>query len=333
MKPLSPMGSSFFTGKKVVVTGGTGFVGSRLVERLVQEGAEVIVPYRNKEKAEKNLRTVLKKVVLVQGDIKDPDFCEELIKNKKMVFHLAAEVGGIQYNIKHPATIFRENLSSFMNILDAARKNNVERFLTVSSTCVYPRNCTIPTPEAEGFRDVPEETNEGYGWAKRMEEFLSKAYVKEFGMKTVIVRPCNMYGPRDNFSEEKVHVIPNLLRKIMKGDGTLTVFGTGTPTRSFLYVDDFCDAALLAIEKATDAEPLNIGTDEEISIKELVILICMLTGKNPDIIFDATKPDGYPRRATDGRKAKEKIGFVPKTSLQEGLKKTIQWYTEEVLHE
>lgn len=326
------MNPCFFSGKKVLVTGGTGFIGSHLVEHLVQHGAEVAIPYRNKEKAEKNLKQVLNKITLLQGDLGDSNFCLEITKNKELVFHLAAEVGGIHYNVKHPGTIFQKNLSSFMNILEAARQNNVQRFLTVSSTCVYPRNCSIPTPEAEGFHGVPEQTNEGYGWAKRMEEFLSKAYLKEFGMKIAIIRPCNMYGPRDNFSEEKAHVIPNLLRKIMANQETITVFGTGTPTRSFLYVEDFCDAALLAIEKSIDADPINIGTNDEISIKDLVALLCRYAGKNPKIVFDTSKPDGYPRRAIDCTKAKEKLGFIPKTSLDEGIKKTIQWYKEELLH-
>ncbi len=324
------MSSTFFIGKNILVTGGSGFVGSHFVEKLVAAGAVVTVPYRNRKKAEKNLKAILSKITLVEGNLYDSSFCDQIIGQKDIVCHLAADVGGIHYNVAHPGTIFRENLSAFMNILEAARKNNVERFLTVSSACVYSKECTVPTPESEGFKDVPEQTNEGYGWAKRMEEFLSRAYAKEFGMKIAIVRPSNMYGPRDNFEQEKAHVIPNLLTKIMNEDGTLTVFGTGKPTRAFLYVEDFCDSAMAAIEHACDCDPINIGSDEEISIKELVELLCKHTGKSPKIMFDTTKPDGHMRRASDITKAKVKLHFKSKMPIEEGIKKTIVWYKEEM---
>jgi GDP-L-fucose synthase len=324
------MTANFFDGKKVLVTGGSGFAGSHLVKRLVSLGAIVTVPYRNREKAEKNLKERLGRITLVEGNLKEHSFCHEITRDKDIVCNLAADVGGIHYNVLHPGTIFKENLTSFMNILDAAQKNNVTRFLTVSSACVYPRDCTIPTPEAEGFKGNPEPTNEGYGWAKRMEEFISRMYVKEFGMKIAIVRPSNMYGPNDNFSPEKAHVIPNLLRKISSGENPVMVFGTGTPTRAFLYVEDFCQGALLAIEHATDAEPINIGSDEEIQIKKVVEILCKHTGKNPRIVFDTTKPDGQPRRASDITKAKEKIGFALKVSFDEGIKRTVEWYKASV---
>jgi GDP-L-fucose synthase len=321
--------SNFFQGKKVLVTGGTGFVGSHLVEKLIARGANVTVTYRNREKAEKNLQEVLDKVTLVQGDLRGASFCQEVTKGQDIVCHLAADVAGIQYNVAHPATIFRKNLAGFMQILEASRINKVDRFLTTSSACVYTRHCTIPTPESEGFKENPESTNEGYGWAKRMEEFLSKAYKQEFGMKIAVVRPSNMYGPRDNFDPERAHVIPNLLRKIMGGEDPLTVFGTGNPTRAFLYVGDFCDGALLAIEKGTDIGPINIGSDEETKIKELVTTLCKHAGKNPQIIFDTAKPDGQPRRASDITKAKDLLGFKLKISLDEGIQRTIDWYNNE----
>ncbi len=324
------MSSTFFVGKNILVTGGSGFVGSHFVEKLVAVGANVTVPYRNKKKAEKNLKHVLTKIELVEGNLYDTEFCQNITNGKDIVCHLAADVGGIHYNVAHPGTIFKENLSAFMNILEAARKNNVKRFLTVSSACVYSKECTIPTPEAEGFKDVPEQNNEGYGWAKRMEEFLSSAYAKEFGMKIAIVRPSNMYGPRDNFEPEKAHVIPNILTRIMEGEGTLTVFGTGKPTRAFLYVEDFCDGAMAAIEHACDGDPINIGSDEEISIKAVVELLCKHTGKAPKVMFDTTKPDGHMRRASDITKAKAKLYFTPKISIEEGIKKTVAWYKEEM---
>jgi len=324
---------SFFTGKKIVVTGGTGFAGSHLVEKLLKEGAEVTVPYRNKEKAKKNLHYVFNKVILVEGSLENKEFCSTLLQKKDMVFHCAADVGGIQYNILHSGTIFRENLSVFMNVIDAARINNVERFLVVSSACVYPPKCTIPTPESEGFKDAPEQTNEGYSWAKRMEEFIAQAYIKEFGMNIAIIRPSNMYGPRDNFSQEKAHVIPNLLRKIINNEDPIVVFGTGNPTRAFLYVEDFCSGVLVAIEKGINAGPINIGSDQEISIKKLIALLCNHSQKNPKIIFDVTKPDGHARRASDIQKAKQMLGWQPTVSLDEGIKKTVEWYLQEFKHD
>lgn len=321
---------SFFTGKKIVVTGGSGFAGSHLVERLVKEGAEVIVPYRNEEKAKKNLKKVLHKITFVDGTLEDKDFCQTLLQNKEMVFHCAADVGGIQYNILHSATIFNQNLNVFMNVIDAARINKVSRFLVVSSACVYPSECTIPTPESEGFKDAPEPTNEGYGWAKRMEEFLAQAYAKEFNMNIAIIRPSNMYGPRDNFSSDKAHVIPNLLKKIQQQENPLVVFGTGNPTRAFLYVEDFCSGALLAMEKGIWKGPINIGSDDEISIKELVQKLCIHMKLNPTIQFDTSKPDGHVRRASDITKAKKLLGWQPHVSLDEGIQRTVQWYMQEI---
>jgi GDP-L-fucose synthase len=320
------MESNFFTDKKVLVTGGSGFAGSHFVEKLVEKGAFVTVIYRNEKKANKNLHKVLQKITLIKGDLSNSSFCDQITQGMDVVCHLAADVAGIHYNIAHPGTIFRENISIFMNVLDAARKNNVDRFLTVSSACVYTRNCTIPTPEGEGFKDLPEPTNEGYGWAKRMEEFISQAYVKEFGMKIAIVRPSNMYGPRDNFDPERAHVIPNLLRKIMSDENPLPVFGTGNPTRAFLYIEDFCEGALLALEKITNADPINIGSDQEAKIKELVQILCKHAEKTPEVHFDTTKPDGQPRRASDITKAKELLGFKPVVTLDEGIRRTVEWY-------
>ncbi|MBI5002977.1 NAD-dependent epimerase/dehydratase family protein [Candidatus Woesearchaeota archaeon] len=322
--------TTFFAGKQILVTGGSGFLGSHFVEKLVEAGADVTVSYRNKNKVEKNLKRVLGKITLMEGNLYDPDFCNTITHGKEIVCHLAADVGGIHYNVAHPGTIFKENLSAFMNVLDASRKNKVGRFLTVSSACIYSTECTIPTPESEGCKNVPEQTNEGYGWAKRMEEFLSRAYAREFGMKIAIIRPSNMYGPRDNVEPEKAHVIPNLLTKIMSGEDKITVFGTGKPTRAFLYVEDFCDGAMAAVEHACDGDPINIGSDEEISIKNLVGLLCKHAERAPKIVFDTTKPDGHMRRASDISKAKAKLHFKPKISIEEGIKKTIAWYKEEM---
>jgi len=325
---------------KILVAGGAGFVGSHVAEHYAKKKNEVIVfdnlcraKLLNKdEKNSKynwNYMEKNKNIKLVKGDIINYDEILQSSKNVDVIVHAAAQTA-VTTSIVDPKQDFLTNALGTFNVLEAARKNNVERFLTVSSACVYSKECTIPTPEAEGFKDVPEQTNEGYGWAKRMEEFLSRAYAKEFGMRIAIVRPSNMYGPRDNFEPEKAHVIPNLLTKIMKGDGTLTVFGTGKPTRAFLYVEDFCDGAMAAVEHACDGDPINIGSDEEISIKALVELLCKHVGKAPMVIFDTTKPDGHMRRASDITKAKTKLQFKQKIFIEEGIKRTIAWYKEEM---
>lgn len=323
--------SNFFRNKKIVVTGGAGFIGSHLVEMLVAEGAEVTVPVHNKQSNLNFLDNVKDKIHIVYGDLNDIKNCLAVTKDKDIVMHLAARVGGVEYNMKHSGSIFRENLTIFMNILEASRLNNVKRFLTVSSACVYPRFCTIPTPEEEGFKDTPEQTNEGYGWAKRMEEFLSQAYAKEYGMKIAIARPYNAYGPRDNFDPCSSHVIPALIKRVFDGENPLVVWGSGKQTRAFLYVEDFCRGLLTIIEKYPQADPVNIGANNEVSIQQLIELIVEISGKKVKIQFDTSKPEGQPRRNCDTKKAEKVLGFKAHVSLKEGLQKTIEWYKQQYL--
>lgn len=221
------------------------------------------------------------------------------------------------------------NIQIFMNMLESSRKLDVERFLTVSSACVYPRHCTIPTPEEEGFLSVPEPTNEGYGWAKRMEEFLSMTYKTEYGMKIAIARPYNAYGPRDNFDPKSSHVIPSLIKRVLDGENPLDVWGSGNQTRSFLYVEDFVEGILLTCEKYAVADPVNIGSDDETTIRDLVNLILNICKCDSKVIFDRSKPEGQPRRKCDTTKAKKVLGFEARTPLKEGLKNTIDWYKQQ----
>lgn len=314
----------FWEGKRTLVTGGGGFIGSHLVELLAKEGAEVTVPIRSNARYLENVKNIR----LAYGDLQSMDFCSDVCKGKDIVMNLAADVGGIEYNIKHQGSIFRNNLSIFMNVLDASRINGVERFLAVSSACVYPRHCTIPTPEEEGFIDSPDPSNEGYGWAKRMEEFLSIAYSKEYGMNIAIARPYNAYGPRDNFDPNSGHVIPALIRRVMGGENPLIVWGSGEQTRSFLYAEDFARGLMIVTEKYCKADPVNIGSDEEVKIKDLANLIVKLSGKKTNIIFDDSKPSGQPRRSCGTKKLFEKTGFRTKVPLEEGIRRTIEWYRE-----
>ena len=313
----------------ILVTGGAGFIGSHLVDRLVELGAEVSIPIRNNEN-QPFLKTSEKSIqILTNYDLMDIENCKNAVKDNEIVMNLAARVGGIEYNINHPGSIFRENLQTFTNMLEASRLANIERFLTVSSACVYPRYCSIPTPESEGFKDSPESTNEGYGWAKRMQEFLSQSYHKQYGMKIAIARPYNAYGPRDDFNPETSHVIPALIKRVLDGEDPLKVWGDGEQSRSFLYAKDFAEGLILTCEKYAKADPVNIGNNEETKIKDLIDLIVELSGNTPKIEFDTSKPTGQPRRCCKTDYCEEKVGFTAKTNLRDGLKETIEWYKQQ----
>ena len=318
---------SFWREKRVLVTGGTGFIGSHLTEQLVTSGARVTVIGRETEARVRFLDLKHSVVAYRRVDLMGPSRkLKQLFSGKDMIFHLAARVAGIGYNSTHPATMLYDNLALTLTALEAARIGGVKRFQYVSSACVYPRHCTIPTPETEGFSGDPEPTNFGYGWAKRMGEVLARTYGDEHGLEVSIVRPYNGYGPRDNFDPETSHVIPALIKRVVGGEDPVVVWGDGSSTRSFLYVEDFARGLLEACEKYPVADPVNIGSDEEISIKDLVKLIIEISGSKAGIRFDRSKPNGQPRRNCDTRKAREKIGFVAKVSLREGLKRTIEWY-------
>lgn len=318
--------ANFWKGKKVLVTGGTGFVGSFISEQLLVLGANVSVTHKSANLS--NIKNIKDQIELMKTDLVDPESAKKVTKNKDVVLNLASRVAGIQFNKEHPATMFMDNIQIAKNMLEASLKNNVERFLVVSSACVYPRHCSIPTPETEGFLDDPEPTNLGYGWAKRVAELMGRFYQMEYGMKVSIARPYNAYGPRDDFDPVTSHVIPGIIRRVFEGENPLIVWGSGQQTRSFLYVEDFARGLIETIEKYPKADPVNIGTDEEISIGDLAKLIVKLSGKEIEIKFDSEKPDGQPRRNCDTKKAKDLVGFQAKVKLEEGLKKTIDWYKQ-----
>lgn len=320
------MEKNYWSGKKVLVTGGTGFIGSHVVEKLVNRGANVSV-YDNLQNGKiKNIAYLENKVKFIKGDCTSLNEAISACKGQEVVLNLAARVGGIEYNRTHQATMLRDNVLIATVMIEAARVSGVERFLAVSSACVYPRVCAIPTPESEGFRDEPEPTNGGYGWGKRMGELLGKYYSEEFGMKVSVVRPYNCYGPRDHFDPETSHVIPALIKRVFDGENPVRVWGSGRQTRAFLYVEDLAEGMIMAVEKYPVPDPVNLGTDEEVSIKELITKIISLSGIKTSAEFDTTKPDGSLRRNSDNTKARDKVGFVSKIGLDEGLKKTIEWY-------
>jgi GDP-L-fucose synthase len=316
---------NFWKDKNVLVTGGAGFIGSHVVELLLEKEAKVRVADNPKNGSLDNLKSVKDNIEFKEVDLYNPDSCKEICKGIDVVLHLAARVGGVEFNSTHAGTMFRDNVLVNTNVMEAARINNVERFLAVSSACVYSRHCKIPTPETEGFAGEPEPTNYGYGWSKRIIEVQARAYHEEFGMKISIARPYNCYGPRDHFSLERSHVIPALINRVYSGEDPVVVWGDGEQTRAFLYVTDLANGLVSLTEKYPVPDPINIGTDEEIKMKDLINLILEVSNKKVKVVFDTSKPSGQPRRNCDNTKAKEKISFLPKVKLQEGLKKTIEW--------
>ncbi len=322
---LTLLSHNFWNGKRVLVTGGDGFIGSHLVDHLLVHGAIVtITTYTQKGKA--NIAHLNGKIHVVTGDLRYPDICEIAARGQEAIFHLASNVSGVEYNKEHPASMLRDNLLMSTNMLEAARKADVERFLMVSSACVYPRFTTIPTPEIDGFVDMPEETNFGYGWSKRIGELLARTYHQEYGMNIGVVRPYNTYGSRDHFTDEKAHVIPSLIRRIADGESPLVVWGDGTQSRSFLYVDDNVRGMIMALEQYPMPDPINLGMEEEITIRDLAQMIITAFGFTRTMTYDTTKTSAQPRRCCDVRKAKEKLGFTAQVPLAEGIRRTVAWY-------
>jgi GDP-L-fucose synthase len=321
-----PDTSMFWRNKKVLVTGGAGFIGSHLVQSLLDREATVRVVDSLENGSLENLSPSKGAMEHVQADLGNLDNCLAACAGMDAVMGLAAKVAGVAYNSSHPAEMFRANTKIGLNLLEATRKLDVERTLVVSSACVYRRNSTVPTPESEGFIDDPEPSNLGYGWAKRVLELQARMYSEEYGAKIAIVRPFNTYGPRDHFDPEYGHVIPSLIKKATEGQDPIIVWGDGTQTRSFIYVTDVVEGMLLALEKYAVADPVNIGTEEEVTVDSLARQIVDLAGTRAGLQFDITRPSGQPRRAPDVTKAREKLGFESKIRLHDGLKRTIDWY-------
>ena len=315
-----------------MVTGGSGFIGSHVVEQLLLLEAKPLIISRNKSPS---FIKDFKNIKILKGNLFDKKFVLECIEQTQIVMHLAASVAGIEYNKKHPATIFKDNMEMFMNTIHlSAQSNTIERFLVTSSACVYPRHCSIPTKEEEGVQGEPEPTNSGYGWSKRMEEYLGKKYNEEHGLKVAIARPYNAYGPRDNFIPEMSHVIPSLIKKAFDSkDNVLKVWGDGSHSRSFLYVDDFARGLIEVTSRYSCADAINIGADEEITIKQLAYKICDIVNNykksNLTPKFDDQGITGQPRRKCDVTKLSEKLSYQTNISFEEGLSKTIEWYFKE----
>jgi len=303
---------NFWKGKKVVVTGGTGFLGSHLVPRIRAYGAKVYVPEFSKY------------------DLRDYENCLKVCKSMDIIIHLAANVGGIGYNLEHPADLFDDNILMGVNIMRAARKQGVKKFVAIGTICAYPKFTPVPFKEENLWNGYPEETNAPYGLAKKMLLVQGQTYRKQYGFNVIYLLPVNLFGPGDKFDPKVSHVIPALIRKFIeaqeKEDKEVVVWGTGKATREFLYVEDAAEGILLAAEKYNKGDPVNLGSGFEISIKDLAEKIKKITGFNGKIVWDKTKPDGQPRRKLDTSKAEKEFGFKTKTNFDTGLRKTIIWY-------
>jgi len=307
--------ASLWTSRRLLVTGGTGFLGSYVLEGLRQRGARnVLAPGSN------------------EFDLVQPDDVRRLLTTAKpeVVIHLAANVGGIGANQAHPAEFFHDNLMMGVQLLHESWKAGVEKFVAVGTVCSYPKFTPVPFREDDLWNGYPEETNAPYGLAKKMLLVQAQAYRSQYGFQTIYLIPVNLYGPRDNFDLASSHVIPALLRKFSEaksaGAATVEVWGDGSPTREFLYVEDAAEGILLATERYDSPEPVNLGSGEEISIRDLAQRIARLVGFDGEIVWDTTRPNGQPRRALDTTRARREFGFTARTTLDQGLERTAAWY-------
>jgi GDP-L-fucose synthase len=308
--------ASFWRGRRVLVTGGAGFLGSHLVQQLADLGADAFVP----DRAEFDLTR--------QGDV------ERLYAASapQLVMHLAAEVGGIGANRSSPGRFFYANAIMGVMMVEEARRAGVQKYVQVGTVCAYPKYTRVPFREEDLWAGYPEETNAPYGIAKKALLVQLQAYREQYGMNGIYLLPTNLYGPRDNFDPATSHVIPALIRRMVEArradEPSLQVWGTGHASREFLYVDDAARALLLAAEHYDGADPVNVGIGNEIRIRELAGLIAGLVGSEGQLAFDASKPDGQPRRSLDTHRALERFGFRARIPIREGLRRTVDWYLD-----
>ena len=305
----------YWTTRRVMVTGGAGFLGAWVVQRLHQRGCQSIFVPRSRDydlRRGEDIRRALTDAA--------PD----------LILHLAARVGGIGANRAHPAEYFYDNLMMGVPLLHEAWRAGVSKFVAIGTVCAYPKFTPVPFREDDLWNGYPEETNAPYGLAKKMLLVQSQAYRQQYGYNSIFLLPVNLYGPGDNFDPESSHVIPALIKKCLdaktRGDETIEVWGDGSPTREFLYVEDAAEGILLATEHYHDSQPINLGSGNEVSIKALVEIIAGLTGFEGRIVWDTASPNGQPRRSLDTSRANRIFGFKAQMGLEEGLRQTIAWY-------
>ncbi|MDD5145716.1 MAG: GDP-L-fucose synthase [Candidatus Pacebacteria bacterium] len=302
--------------KKILVTGAHGFLGKHLIKNLLEK----------RQVPKENLYTPTANEL----DLRNFENCKKAAKGQNIIIHLAAIVGGIGFNLEHPGIAFYDNAAMALNLLEAARQEGIEKFTGIGSVCEYPKEIPMPYQEEDLWSGYPEETNAPYGLAKKFMLVQSQAYRKEYNLNAIHLLMLNLYGPGDNFDPKSSHVIPALIKKIedakKEGKNYIEAWGTGKPTREFFYVEDAAEGIILATEKYDKVDPINLGSGKEISITELLELLCELMSFKGEIRWDATKPDGQPRRFFETSKAQKEFGFFAKTDLKEGLQKTIEDY-------
>ena len=309
--------SNFWRERKVCVTGGDGFLGQVVVRKLRERGAgEIYIP------------------VYPQIDLVKPEDIDRVLDESQadLIIHLAAQVGGIGANREHPAEFFYNNLMMGVQLMHKAWERGVDKFVAIGTICAYPKFTPLPFKEDDLWNGYPEETNAPYGLAKKMLLVQAQAYRQQYGWNAVFLLPVNLYGPGDNFNPASSHVIPALIRKFVEakeaGDNEVVVWGDGSPTREFLYVEDAAEGILKAAEKFDDSDPVNLGSGMEISIKDLAEKIARMTGFEGKLVWDTTKPNGQPRRCLDTNRAWERFGFKAQMDFETGLKNTIDWFME-----
>lgn len=306
---------SFWSLKRVVVTGGAGFLGSFVVGKLRERGCQNVIVPRSRE-----------------YDLRDKHAILRLYEDARphIIIHLAAVVGGIGANRANPGRFFYDNAIMGIQLMEHARTAKIEKFVAIGTICSYPKFASVPFSENDLWNGYPEETNAPYGLAKKMLLVQAQAYRAQYDFNAIYLLPVNLYGPRDNFDLETSHVIPALIRKCVEakenGRAEIVLWGDGSPTREFLYVEDAAEGILLAAERYDGAEPVNLGTGEEISIRELATIIAKETGFDGKIVWDPTKPNGQPRRCLDVSRAKELFGFQAEYRVRDGIPKTIEWF-------
>jgi len=309
--------SNFWNDKRVVVTGGEGFLGSYLIKLLKEKSPkEIIIPKHS------------------EYDFTKLEDCNKITKNADIIIHLAAKVGGIGYNQEKPGELFYDNLMMGTQLMECARRNNVSKFVAIGTICAYPKFTPVPFKEDDLWKGYPEETNAPYGLAKKMMLVQSQAYRSQYGFNSIFLLPVNLYGPGDNFNPNSSHVIPALIKKMVyakeKGSNEVELWGSGKASREFLYVEDCAKGILKAAEKYNKSDPVNLGANFEITIKNLAEKIKDIVGFKGSLKWNLEKPDGQPRRCLDISKAKKEFGFKAKTNFDEGLRKTIDWYVKKM---
>lgn len=303
--------------KRILVTGGAGFLGRQVIAHLCQAGADE------------------QKITVLRSrdcDLRVMENCQRAVQQQDIVVHLAAHVGGIGLNQEKPAELFYDNLMMGTQLIHAAYQAGIQKFVCVGTICAYPKFTPVPFKEDDLWNGYPEETNAPYGVAKKALLVQLQSYRQQYGFNGVYLLPVNLYGPEDNFDPRSSHVIPALIRKVheaqVNGDKKLPVWGDGSPSREFLYVDDAARGIVMATLSYNDPDPVNLGTNSEITIRDLVETICELMGFEGEIVWETDKPNGQPRRCLDTERAKERFGFTAQVGFKQGLKNTIDWYRQ-----